>query len=106
LDSIKQWNFPDPAPNIPICQIPRYADRAIALMARNRDKPLLNTGFLRIYGAVEMVAGMEYHYDNFVRLNCEIREICAVRFCKASHSTAQHLPLDGVSTQVYRTSVN
>jgi hypothetical protein len=67
--SIKHWNFPDPAPNIPISQIPRVSERAIALMARNRDKPLLNTDFLRIYGAVEMVAGMEYHYENFVRLS-------------------------------------
>lgn len=63
------WNVPDPAPNVPICQIPRIADRAIALMVRNRSKPLQNTSFLQIFGAVEMVAGMEYHYDNFVRLS-------------------------------------
>jgi hypothetical protein len=71
MHSIKQWKFPDPAPNIPICQISRVSERAIALMARNRDKPLLNTDFLRIYGAVEMVAGMEYHYENFVRLSMQ-----------------------------------
>jgi hypothetical protein len=66
---VKYWKLLDPAPNVPICKIPRIADRAIALMARNRDKPLLNTGFLHIYGAIEMVAGMEYHYDNFVCLS-------------------------------------
>jgi hypothetical protein len=44
------------------------SERAIALMMRNRNIPILNTDSLRIYGAVEMVAGMEYHHDNFVRL--------------------------------------
>lgn len=38
-------------------------------MIRNRAKPLLKEGFLNIVGAVEMIAGLDYHHDNIVRLS-------------------------------------
>src|SRR5260370_19352727 len=52
---------------MPLEKIPRLVDGLFSLVARNRSKPLLKVGFFNIIGAIEMLAGLEYHHDNIVR---------------------------------------
>ncbi|MEJ0065724.1 MAG: hypothetical protein WDM85_10090 [Caulobacteraceae bacterium] len=68
LFSIENWNVRDPNDGVPLNQIASVASRAYSLTARNRAAPRLAYGFVHINGAVEMMAGMEYHYENFQRL--------------------------------------
>lgn len=70
--NIDDWNIRDPAPGIALDQIALASERALAMMLRDRSKPILKRAFINILGAIEMIAGMEYHRDNFVRYCVEI----------------------------------
>jgi hypothetical protein len=61
--SILHYSGRDPDPSVPIDEIRPLSRRAHVLMLRNRTKPLLAEGFLNIAGAIEMLAGLEYHHD-------------------------------------------
>lgn len=37
-------------------------------MWRSRDKAVLQTNFMNVAGAIEMLSALDYHYQNFVRL--------------------------------------
>jgi hypothetical protein len=65
---IENYNLIDPAPGVELDAIPRLSIKAGALIARNRHQPRLRSRFMEIDGAVEMIAGMEYHHDNFTRM--------------------------------------
>jgi len=69
---IGNFNASDPHAGIELEQIPVLWQRARSLMLRNRTKPLLREGFLNIVGAIEMLAGLEYHHDNIVRLSDDL----------------------------------
>jgi len=49
--------------------------RATCLIARNKAKPPLSTNFLNIQGAVEMMKGLDYHHDNFIRIINRLAEV-------------------------------
>lgn len=66
---IQHFSGTDPDPGLALEEIRPYSRRAYSLMMRNRTKPLLQEGFLNIVGAIEMVAGLEYHHDNICRLS-------------------------------------
>jgi hypothetical protein len=55
-------------PAIPLEQIERLSIRAHALLARSDSSPAVAAGFIDIQGAIEMLSGLEYHHDNFVRI--------------------------------------
>jgi hypothetical protein len=59
----------DPYADLALEQIQVLSQRAHSLMLRNRTKPLFREGFLNIVGAIEILAGLEYHHDNTVRLS-------------------------------------
>jgi hypothetical protein len=67
--SIANFSGADPQPGIPLAAISPLSQRANALMMRNRNKPALLEGFLNVLGAIEMLAGLEYHHDNVVRFS-------------------------------------
>jgi hypothetical protein len=67
LNDIQHWNFADPFAHLPLDSIPRLSDRARSLVARNRSNASLRQGFFNIVGSIEMLAGLEYHHDNFAR---------------------------------------
>jgi hypothetical protein len=66
--SIDNYSVRDPYHGEPLQQITRPSSRATSLLARNKQNPLLRSGFVNIIGAIEMLAGMEYHNDNFIRI--------------------------------------
>lgn len=70
--NIENFSGTDPCPGIALDAISPLSRRAYALMMRNRTKPLLKEGFINIVGAVEMLSGLEYHHDNFVRLSGQL----------------------------------
>lgn len=67
--SIRNFSGADPLPGVPLEMISPLSKRAYVLMMRSRDKALLHEGFLNIAGAIEMLAGLEYHHDNVLRLS-------------------------------------
>ena len=67
--SIANFSGTNPEPGTRLEAISPLSQRAYALMMRNRTKPALQEGFIHIIGAIEMLAGLEYHHDNLVRLS-------------------------------------
>jgi hypothetical protein len=53
---------------VPLEEITCLSARATSLFARNKDNPLLKIGSVNVIGAIEILAGMEYHHDNITRL--------------------------------------
>jgi hypothetical protein len=74
MNNIDNWSLIDSHSDKAINDIEPFSERAISLIARNRSKPLLKIGFINLMGAIEMLGGLEYHYDNIVRICSEIAE--------------------------------
>ncbi len=67
INDITGWIVFDECPNTPLDEIFPLSRRAACLVARNKDNTTnLNTNFLNIQGAVEMMLGLDYHHDNFI----------------------------------------
>lgn len=64
-DTILNYNFSDPAPDTSLGEINDLYKRAIALLARTRTSPALQSNFTQILGAIEMIHGLQYHIDKF-----------------------------------------
>jgi hypothetical protein len=65
---IDNFRLNDPAPSVPLNDIFPVSFRALALLARNQKRPILKTGFLNIYGATDMINGLEHHCGNFKQI--------------------------------------
>ena len=65
MQNIGNFNIFDRHENRSLDEIGPLHERARSLLVRNRGKPLLKTGFMTIIGAIEMLAGLEYHHRNF-----------------------------------------
>jgi hypothetical protein len=72
--SIEHYSGRDPEPERSLDEIWPFSRRAYILMIRNRTKSVLKEGFLNVCGAIEMLAGLEYHHDNIVRLSAALAE--------------------------------
>jgi hypothetical protein len=68
LNDINTWTGTDPHPTATLSEISRHSQRALSLIVRNRKRSALQNGFINILGAVEMLSGLEHHYDNFDRI--------------------------------------
>jgi hypothetical protein len=76
MDSIKRIIFEkDPADNLPLGEVMPISLRIWTLFARNREKSILDTNFLNLYGTVDMVRGLEYHYTNFMNAVNRLSEL-------------------------------
>ena len=64
---ISNWRFTDNFEGVPLLSIPRVSDRTLSLFVRNRDKPILKTGFVNIFGAIDMMGGLDYHAEQFTQ---------------------------------------
>ncbi len=65
LNDRRSWLLDDPAPGIDINAIPSVSTRALALISRSQSS-LLTTDFLQIYGVVDILSALEYHYNNHI----------------------------------------
>lgn len=80
INNPKNWNIIDPCPNKELDNIKSFADRAVALYARNKIN--ITNGHLQIIGAIFMLKGLEYHYENFLNINSKIPKITSEQFTK------------------------
>jgi len=76
INDIAGWGVIDECPVTPLDTIAPISKRAASLIARNQTKtPLLKTNFLNIQGAVEMMQGLDYHHDNFMKIINHLAEV-------------------------------
>lgn len=71
LNDPKNWNIVDPFPSRDLKEIESYADRALALYARNKNK-IGDNGHFEIFGAIRMLQGLEYHNNNFLEIDSKV----------------------------------
>lgn len=68
LHSVSNWAVREPRPDEPLEIIRPISVRALALLARNADKPILQTDFVQVAGAITMLKGLDYHRDRFAEI--------------------------------------
>ena len=67
LNDRNDWLIPDPAPGLRLEQIVEPVSvRAEALLLRSHS-PKLRTDFVRYFGVAGMLAGLDYHFSNYMR---------------------------------------
>ena len=71
LNNPKNWNVLDPFPGKKLYHITPYSSRARALYARKKNK--ISDGHLNIVGAIGMLEGLEYHYQNYIKIHKSIK---------------------------------
>lgn len=57
----------DPRKDLPLASISVFSERMLSLVLRNKLKILDMEDFAKIYGSLEFLRGLEYHYDNFLK---------------------------------------
>ena len=76
INDIAGWVVFDECPKTPLSAISPLSKRAACLIARCKDNTtILNKNFLNIQGAVEMMLGLDYHHDNFMRIVKRLAEV-------------------------------
>jgi hypothetical protein len=58
----------DAAPEKPLNEVFPISQRIMSLLVRNQTKQIIEDNFISVYGAVDMVGGLEYHHNNFQAL--------------------------------------
>lgn len=66
------WTYEDPYPNLPLDKIFPISVRAKSLYARYKANSTIEDGFLQISGAINMMDGLDYHFDNFQKYHVQI----------------------------------
>ena len=70
----------DTEPKKPLNEILPVSRRTMVLLIRNQQKQIIETNCIRIFGAVDMIGGLEYHHSNFKAIVAE-RSKFSVRSC-------------------------
>lgn len=64
-------------------------------MLRSKDKTIVKEGFLNLVGAVDMMCGLDYHYDRFCTIVNELADLPL--FDAQSHQKRLHLCHEAVA---------
>ncbi len=72
---VENFRLEDPAPGVPIDEIAPISMKTWALLARHQGSQSLKAGFLNIYGAVDMIDGLEHHHSHFM---ASVDRLCTV----------------------------
>lgn len=83
-NSIHSWNITDPGSPLPLHEVQPVSARALSLIVRNKGTRILETGFINIQGGIEMMEGLNYHFDRL----CTIQRLAADQ--KADHAALRH----------------
>jgi len=84
LQDRRAWLLDDPCPGIDLSEIAPVSLRTEALILRS-PSPLLHTNFVQIMGAASILAGIEYHYSNFIDLVRQLPSLPGRRFDTVRH---------------------
>jgi hypothetical protein len=68
----------DVAPHKPLDEICPISQRVISLLFRNQSKQIVETNLFGVFGAVDMIGGLEYHHKN-VQALAERRSKLSIR---------------------------
>ncbi|MEP1939488.1 MAG: hypothetical protein ABJK11_08000 [Balneola sp.] len=68
IHSISNWSIQDPYPSKKLEEVVPISMRIQCLIARNTNHELLKENFISISGAINMISGLEYHYQNFMEI--------------------------------------
>jgi hypothetical protein len=68
IQNITDWRQEDPAPDTPLSAIFPVSVRAENLLSRQHAHRLLETNYLNLAGAVEMMRGLDYHHSRFMEI--------------------------------------
>lgn len=82
LNDIRNWRLEDPHPDVPLEAIIPVSSRAYSLLVRRNDLQILQTHFLSLAGAVEILRGLDYHHTRFMSI------IAALAVDQATDETA------------------
>lgn len=66
------WHYDDNNPGIELEEVSPYSERARSVYSRNKSNPRVEHGYLNLSGAINMMDGMEYHYQNIVSFTNDI----------------------------------
>jgi len=61
----EHWNVKDPYPDQPLEDINPISDRAWSALIRSKYKDVVKDGFMNLVGAIDIMHGLEYHYNHF-----------------------------------------
>ncbi len=76
--NIQNWRIPnDPDHDKQLADIKPVSRRAASLLARRSQSPVLRRSFVNVYGAVEIMKGLDYHHGNFMRLLGQLAQLPA-----------------------------
>ena len=64
INDSRKWYFADPRPEFELDEIEPLSVRAQALLARS-ESTVLHEAFIQVMGAVQMLSGLDYHFQQF-----------------------------------------
>jgi hypothetical protein len=65
---VTNWNIQDPRPGIQLEDVDRISIRAMMILARKQGTEFVQENAIRLSGPIQMMEGLEYHHDAFLRL--------------------------------------
>src|SRR5689334_15872009 len=72
-NSIRFFDVKDPKPESKLEDILPVSIRALSLLARNKTKPILDTNYVEIVGAIDMLEALDYHFTNFMKATEQLK---------------------------------
>jgi len=73
-EEAKYWRLKDYYENVELDQIDKVSCRARSLLCRNMSHAAIESNILNITGAIEMMSGMDYHFDNYMRYQSKLHD--------------------------------
>lgn len=62
MNDARNWRVEDPDPGRPLAEIQPVSRRALALLARSAEHALMRSQFVRLFGTIAMLDGLDYHH--------------------------------------------
>lgn len=71
----QDWSLEDPCPSQPLNTITPISLRGWSTLVRSKEKTVVKDGFINLVGAINMMRGLDYHYEHFCIIVNEIAEL-------------------------------
>lgn len=84
-------DFEDPAHGAPLESVMPLSLRATCLVARSKNAAVLKNHLIHVLGAIEMLDGLDYHAENFVRTLQESGDEALSSDSRADHEAIAYL---------------
>ena len=71
----QNWRLEDLCPSQPLNTITPISLRGWSALVRSKEKTVVKDGFINLVGAIDMMRGLDYHYEHFCIIVNEIAEL-------------------------------